>query len=98
MHSQRKIKSCFDIISQSNLILVKEEYWRANSSNWKYENSRFHKDLGITEIMKGQRLDPNSILKNNLSKRMVFKWTYTGLTLLVRMKVAVIIGWLIFNK
>lgn len=73
MHSQRKIKSCFDIISQSNLILVKEEYWRANSSNWKYENSRFHKDLGITEIMKGQRLDPNSILKNNLSKRMGLK-------------------------
>lgn len=29
---------------------------------------------------------------------MGFKWTYTGFTLLVRMKVAVITGWLILNK
>lgn len=39
----------------------------------KYENSTFHKDLGITETTKGQRVDPNSIFKNNLSKRMGFK-------------------------
>lgn len=34
MHSQRKIKSCFDIVSESNLILVEEEYWKAILQIW----------------------------------------------------------------
>lgn len=41
--------------------------------------------------MEVQSADAISI-KNNLSKRMGFKWTYTGLTLLVRMEVAVNTG------
>lgn len=32
-------------MTESNLILVEEEYWRANSSNMKYENITYYKVL-----------------------------------------------------